>query len=128
MADLIKDGQTINSSPVQLSKKLAQGYTGRYQKHHMSYGCLYLNNNGSRWVNQDMRFVLVLPDGTRILRLADHYESFGNFAVIAYRYKGKRLSGCPKAHDGSELRDPLAIGLDALQHIFLTHSTSQESK
>ena len=54
---------------------------GRYARTSMPYGCLYLNNGGSRWVTPDMRFVLVLPDGTRKVRLAEYYESFGNFAV-----------------------------------------------
>jgi len=91
---------------------------GRYAGMAMPYGCLYLNNSGSRWVDRDMRFVLVLPDGTRKVRLADCYESFGNFAATLYRYKGRRYSGLPKAHDGFDLRDPQAKGNDALPHIF----------
>jgi len=58
-------------------------------------GCLYLNNNGSRWITDDMDFYLELPDGTRKLRKADYYESFGNFAVYGYRYQGKRFSALP---------------------------------
>jgi hypothetical protein len=91
---------------------------GRYADMSMPYGCLYLNNDGSRWVTQDMRFVLVLPDGTRKLRLADHYDSFGNYAATAYRYKGKRYAALAKAYDGSDIRDPEAKGMDALPHVF----------
>lgn len=91
---------------------------GRYAGMSMPYGCLYLNNDGSRWVTQDMRFILVLPNGTRKLRLADYYESFGNWAATGYRYQGKRFSGLAKAHDGSDIRDDKATGLDALPHIF----------
>ena len=82
---------------------------------------LYLNNDGSRWIETDkaeMRFVLVLPDGTRKVRQADYYESFGNFAATRYRYQGKRYSGLAKAHDGSSVRDPEATGQNALPHIF----------
>lgn len=91
---------------------------GRYADRPMPHGCLYLNNSGSRWVTRDMRFVLVLPDGTRHVRLAEHFEAFGNFAVIAYRYKGRRYRALPKAHDGSEVRDSEATGEAALQHVF----------
>jgi len=65
-----------------------------------------------------MRFVLVLPDGTKTVRHADYYESFGNFAVTAYRYKGKRYKAFPKAHDDSETRDPDGKYPDSLPHIF----------
>ncbi len=71
---------------------------------------LYLNNDGSRWIEVDtkrkrhMPIVLVLPDGTRKERQADYYESFGNFAVIAYRYQGKRFTGFGKDHEGIETR------------------------
>lgn len=91
---------------------------GRYANRPMPHGCLYLNNDGSRWVTQDMRFVLVLPDGTRKVRLAEFYESFGNFARTCYRVKGKRFFGLAKAHDGSEMRDDKATGDMALPHIF----------
>ena len=81
--------------------------------------CLYLNNSGSRWVTPgDMNFVLVLPDGTKKVRKADYYESFGNFAAISYRYHGHRYAALPKAHDGSEMRDSSAAGQDALPHIW----------
>ena len=44
----------------------------------------YLNNSGSRWVTDDMRFVLVLPDGTRTVRKARYCYSLGNFGCLAY--------------------------------------------
>jgi hypothetical protein len=82
---------------------------------------LYLNNSGDRWIDSDkkeMQFVLVLPDGTKKVRKADYYESFGNFAATVYRYKGQRFHGLAKAHDGSDTRDPQATGQNALPHIF----------
>ena len=91
---------------------------GRFAHCPMVYGCLYLNNNGSKWVTQDMRFVLVLPNGTRTVRLADYCYSFGNFAGISYRYKGVRYNGLPKSNDGYETRDDHVTGIQALPHIF----------
>ena len=82
---------------------------------------LYLNNNGSRWIDTSlgaMNFVLVLPDGTRKLRKSDYYESFGNFAATCYRYKGKRYCGLAKSSDGMETRTGNETGLDKLPHIF----------
>lgn len=83
---------------------------------------LYMNNSGSRWIDTDkraMEFVLVLPDGTHKPRRADYFESFGNFAVLAYRYKGKRHVGMPKCHDGSETR---VAGEDPRTFIFHANS------
>ena len=91
---------------------------GRYANVPMPIGCLYLNNDGSRWVTRDMRFVLVLPDGSRKVRLAEYFYSFGNFAGIAYRYQGKLCNGLPKASDGSETRLGTEVGQDALPHVF----------
>ena len=68
---------------------------------------LYLNNDGSRWIvtgKEGMAFVLVLPDGTRKVRKADWYESFGNFSALSYRYKGKRYRALPKSASGHETR------------------------
>lgn len=93
-------------------------YRGRYATMAMPHGCLYLNNSGSRWVTQDMRFVLVMSDGTKRVRIADYYESFGNFALTCYRVKGKQFAGLAKSHDGLETRDDKATGQDALPHIF----------
>lgn len=79
----------------------------------------YLNNSGHRWKTPgEMRFVLVLEDGSRKVLTADCWEAFGNFAILCYRYKGKRSKSLPSAHDGSDVRDPDAIGKNALPHIF----------
>ena len=91
---------------------------GRYAKLPMPSGCLYLNNNGDKWIANDMRFVLVLPNGTRKIRLADYYYSFGNFSGISYRYKGVRYSGLPKSANGFETHNENAKGQEILPHIF----------
>ena len=65
-------------------------YKGRYQNIPMPIGCLYLNNSGSRWVRQDMRFCLQVKGQPPKIRRADCFESFGNFALIVYRYKSKQ--------------------------------------
>lgn len=68
---------------------------------------LYLNNSGSRWVDTakgGMEFVLVLPDGTRKVRTAKCYESFGNFAVLVYKYRGKQFKAFPDSPSGSDVR------------------------
>lgn len=78
----------------------------------------YLNNGGYRWIADDMRFVLVMPDGTRKVRKGDYYYSLGNFAGLAYRVKGQRYRACPKAHDGSATVDLAAQGDKALPHVF----------
>lgn len=85
---------------------------------------LYLNNSGSKWIDIDkaeMRFVLVLPDGTRKVRQADYYEAFGNFAATVYRYQGKRFHGLAKSSDGLETRSGNETGQDNLPHIFHWH-------
>lgn len=55
---------------------------------------LYMNNDGSRWVILPRRehhsFLLICPDGTRKIRQADFFESFGNFATTHFRFCGKR--------------------------------------
>lgn len=62
---------------------------------------LYLNNRGSRWINvnengqRDMPFLLSVNGSTPIRRKADYYSSWGNWGVIAYRYKGKRYESIP---------------------------------
>jgi len=79
---------------------------------------LYLNGTGSRWVCdsvEQMQFVLVLPDGTRRIRKADFFESFGNFARIGYRYRGRRYFGIPKSPTGHDVR---LEGESELPHVF----------
>ena len=111
-------GDRMSTTPMRTRTQRNRNPKGRYATCYMPSGCLYLNNWGSRWVTQDMRFVLVLPDGGRRIRLADWYEAFGNFAATGYRYRGKRYAGLAKAHDGSELRNHEAKGQDALPHIW----------
>ena len=98
--------------------KHSDTYKGRYAKTPMPIGCLYLSNVGDRWVTQDMRFVLVLPDGTRKVRIADYWYSFGNFAGLSYRYQGKRYNGMPKSACGYETCTGNETGNDALPHVF----------
>jgi len=98
------------------NRKLAMPY-GKWAKVPMPNGCLYCNNDGSRWVHQDMRFVLVTPHGIRI-RLAICYEAFGAFAAIVYKYKGRTFRGLPKSANNTEHREENATGINALPHIF----------
>lgn len=62
----------------------------------------YLNNNGSRWVTDDMRFALRMPDGTHTIRKADFYEALGNFATFNFRRKGLRYAGFANENDRIE--------------------------
>jgi hypothetical protein len=52
---------------------------------------LYLNNHGSRWVIRPVEdyFIVRYPSGEIIKRRAKYFESFGNYAAIAYSYKGR---------------------------------------
>jgi len=57
---------------------------------------LYLNNQGSRWVNIDNqgnkeKITLLTKAGRKIVRTVQFYRSFGNFATARISYKGKRL-------------------------------------
>ncbi len=53
---------------------------------------LYLNNSGTRWVIPSrMKFRLIdEKENYNKVRKAICYESFGNFAVVVFKYKGKR--------------------------------------
>lgn len=58
---------------------------------------LYLNNSGSKWIIPgSMRFFSLESSGkdagklTMVKRTADYFESFGNFASVSYRVRGKR--------------------------------------
>ena len=58
----------------------------------------YLNDDGSRWTYLERaprRFLLVLPDGTSKVRLAHHFESFGQWVAYSFRYAGRIYSGLP---------------------------------
>ena len=68
----------------------------------------YLNNCGSRWVNLPKQKMFILdPITNEILeRTPKYFESFGNFASVAYSYKGKTkhsLNYCT-AEDLAELQ------------------------
>jgi hypothetical protein len=59
---------------------------------------LYLNNTGSRWIvtgKDSMKFELQLPNGRSKILKARCFESFGNFAVIVFRYCGKQYKRFP---------------------------------
>lgn len=74
---------------------------------------LYLNNSGDKWVevdengNRDMRFILVMPDGTRKIRKADYYESFGNFYSIEFRIGRIKYGGLPETFADEETGLPI---------------------
>jgi hypothetical protein len=57
----------------------------------MRNGTYYLNNSGHKWVTYPKEKCLVFHGADRYckLRTIEHYESFGNFAVCCFRYKGK---------------------------------------
>lgn len=88
---------------------------------------LYMNNSGHRWTDTDkanMRFVLVMPDGTKTERTADYWEAFGNFAVIGYRVKGKRFKAFPKSPSGYDTRE---AGESMVPHVFHVDVTAGRS-
>lgn len=58
-------------------------------------GTYYLNNHGSRWVVLDengnkLKHTFTTKAGETITRTAQHYEQWGNFAVVVISYKGKQ--------------------------------------
>ena len=64
----------------------------------MPYGCLYLNNDGSKWITNDMEFVLIDEmNHYQKVRCAEYYESFGNFACFVFKYQGKRIKRLPES-------------------------------
>lgn len=84
---------------------------------------LYLNNSGSRWIDSDkaeMRFVLVMPDGSRRVRSMVCWEALGNFARIVYRVNGRTCYGSPKSADNMETHADGVTGDAALPHVFHT--------
>lgn len=62
----------------------------------MRSGTFYCNNSGSRWVNlingKRDKVTLKTKSGREIIRTANFYESFGNFATVNISYKGKRIN------------------------------------
>lgn len=60
----------------------------------------YLNNRGDRWIIPGYRAWLDVPqDGYSKLRKVKRFESFGNFAVFVFAYRGKEISGFPSDTD-----------------------------
>lgn len=64
---------------------------------------LYLNNHGSRWIHTDkesMKCILIhRAENYRKVRKIEYFESFGNFASVNLKYKGKRISILPEDRD-----------------------------
>jgi hypothetical protein len=62
----------------------------------MRTGVYYLNNSGSRWVNlfQGKRAThdFQTKSGKTVTRVANFYQSFGNFATINISWKGKKIN------------------------------------
>lgn len=58
-------------------------------------GTLYLNNNGSRWVNltdgKRDSITLLTKSGKEVTRQVEFWSSFGNFATARISYKNKRI-------------------------------------
>lgn len=65
----------------------------------MRTGTFYCNNSGSRWVHlingKRDTVTLKTKSGKEIVRTANFYESFGNFATVNIFYKGKRINVFP---------------------------------
>ena len=62
----------------------------------MYTGTLYLNNNGSRWINYTNgvkdSITLKNKQGQDVTRKVNFYQSFGNFATANISYKGNRIN------------------------------------
>lgn len=56
----------------------------------------YLNSSGSRWVHfmsdgSKEQLTFTTKSGKKVVRTAQWYESFGDFATVRITYKGKKL-------------------------------------
>ena len=62
----------------------------------MYTGTLYLNNNGSRWINytNGVKDTITLKNkkGQDITRKVNYYSSFGNHGTANISYKGKKIN------------------------------------
>jgi hypothetical protein len=62
----------------------------------MYTGTLYLNNNGSRWINYTNgvkdSITLKNKQDQDVTRKVNFYQSFGNFATANISYKGNRIN------------------------------------
>jgi len=59
----------------------------------MRKGTYYLNRNGSKWVTYPKEKILVIHAAERYckVRTIEHYEGYGNFGRVCFRYKGKMV-------------------------------------
>ena len=62
----------------------------------MYTGTLYLNNNGSRWINytNGVKDTITLKNkkGQDITRKVNYYSSFGSHGTANISYKGKKIN------------------------------------
>jgi len=77
------------------------------------FGCLYLNESGSRWVDNDRECALVLPDGQIVPRVALFYEAFGNHVAFYFKYAGLRYRVLPN-WEGRILGLPVLVLANAI--------------
>ena len=68
----------------------------------MRKGTYYLNNIGNRWVNYPKEKILVFHGAERYckLRTIERYQSFGNFVLVCFKYKGKTVKVFPEDCNG----------------------------
>lgn len=70
------------------------------------FGCVYLNNSGTKWITDRARkgmYFILIQNGIEKKRKADYYEQFGNFATINFRVKGIRYSKFPESESKNGL-------------------------
>jgi hypothetical protein len=66
------------------------------------FSTYYLNQRGTKWVhrtddkNTSTIRLICKKDHYDKIRKIEYYESFGNFAAIVLKYKGKRISVLPE--------------------------------
>jgi len=69
----------------------------------MRTGVFYLNNSGSRWIvlenGKKPKIQVLTPEGFKNLTPL-YYASFGNFGVVAIKYKGIKYELLPEDSDG----------------------------
>jgi len=65
----------------------------------------YLNNSGSRWIAENMQFDLYCNGELLAHKNADCFESFGNFGLYCFRYRGQRYKSF--AHDTDANNAPI---------------------
>jgi len=56
----------------------------------------YLNNSGTRWILKGAKARLIVArDKYDKIRRVKYFEQFGNFAVLAFDYRGRVVKGLP---------------------------------